>query len=551
MGNRPAVFFYFIKRHALGLVIGISGAVFLSRLLLLGSVTPELVHTADFDGYIRLGRQIFTDFNFVVTWYCDFFIAYPPFFSILIQLVTFIIKDPLEAIRLINIAGMSFAPVFLFMGARKIVSLPLALILVPLAHYQIGLMRPLLYLRVDNFFAFLTAVLFWLIWKTAHVPTRRPWIFLGTGFLISIVFLTKFHGVLYLVVAIISIWLFQDKASGLSLRRKAVLILAGFLPLYMAYQAIIHQAKDKYVFCDPAVATLIDTNNSFVNRNDNLLHALNDEGKEFIFWDKCRGNTVISIVQREWRIIFKKYFKGLTVICDRLPRVLLPFLPGRFIIPISVWGVLLILVGLCVNYNKNLVYLVLFISGLALVPLFDVYERYYMPFVYFYFLLGLRGLENLWGCICRLKTFKVPQNVCRTSFLAFLCILATIYSYQFVVQAYAYPRYYYDEYYKAAEWLQDQRVSKPLKIMAWKNHMAFLSGSRFIPFPYEFDLGIIVRFAQSKGVDYMIIERKAFSFSRKEQWRFLKEAPWDNYPLSLSYYDKSHGNEIFIYKIGP
>ncbi len=541
----------FLGRRSFCLALILSLSLFVLRLFLKDSIPPELLFSSDYYGYIRLGRNIFRDFNFLVHWDLGHPVVYPPFFPIVIHLLTLMTRAPLESIRLINIVSVSFAPFFVYLGTRRLFDSRLALAAAVFCHYYFELVRPVRLLYIDYFFAFLVAVLFWLILKAAQDKGRHPRTVFVTGVLIAAAYLTKFQGGAYIFIALAAFLLFTS-SSGRWTKRKYILVLAGFLPFYLIYQIIISYAAGQVDVCPVAVATVIDVNADYKYNGRSNPYVLNEAGNEFRYQQECEQNGLLMILWRKRKTVIRNYCLGFHIMRQRLAAMALPFLPPAAQWPLHAGLLSLLILGLRTRYANALRLVFLFMAGICFVPLSDgggLTTRYYMPFVPFYFLLWLGGVQGLLEYLRR-KEIMPRAFWGRWLGMMIFCLFLAVYGYEFYKKARWWPRYDYGPYERAARRLEQiQKKQRPFRIMAPTNIMPYLTGSRRIMFPYDFDWQRIVRFAMMKEVDYIIYDEKALGVLRPEQKARLENTLPDDLPVTLVYRDHLGQDDFFIYRL--
>ena len=547
-----AFFSPFLDRHSFALALSLSLILFVLRLFLKDSIPPEILFSSDYFGHIRLGQNIFNDFNFLVLWDLDQPVVYPPFFSMIIYWVTRLTHAPLESIRLINIFSVSFAPFFIYLGSRRLFDPRIALAAAVFCHYYFELIRPIRLLHIDYFFVFFVAALYWMILKAAASKARDQWLALGAGVLIAVAYLTKFQGGAYLFIALAAVFLFSSPIGSLT-KRKYILILAGFLPFYLIYQAIIWRAADHADVCPIAVATVIDVNADYEYNRIFQPYVLDESGNEFRFQRECEQNGLFTVLWQKRKTVIKNYHLGFHAMGQRLAAMVFPFFPTIAHLPLQAVLFFLLILGFQTRYAKALVYVFLFLAGIFWVPLFDgggSTIRYYMPYVPFYFLLWLGGAQVLSEYLRRKEMMRWATRWGRSGGMMILCLFLVIYGYEFYQKARWWPRYDYGSYERAARRLaQARNIHRPFKIMAPTNIMSFLTDSRFIMFPYDFDWERIVRFARIKKVDYIIYDARALEVLRPEQKRHLKNEDLTDLPVTIIYNDPREGDRLVIYDL--
>lgn len=381
------------------IIISISFVLFLIRLFLSQSIYPEIIHSNDFYGYIELGRNIFSELDFVVRWQLDNPTRYPPFFSVLIQLLTFFTKDPLVSIQYLNAFSVSFCLIPLFLVTRKLLNTVSAFVVTVFMTYFFGLYKPCYTLSLDYFFTFLTITIFWLIWEILTGENQKAMGFVSMGFLISLAYLTRYQGIIYCLLTIILMFFFYrlKRSSLKTIFKKILFLILGFLPLFIIYNALVYNAGRHEQAYDIGTYTFFDGNYYFEGEREHKMYMLNPEGTEFNHLSNRQTYTVASFCLKYPNFIQRKYFKGLKRTFKIMTKCVFPFKfakKGNF--HISIQYILLILIlGAVINfkYRFKIMYVFLFASTILFVPLYLTSERYLMPYMPFYLILWLVGVD--------------------------------------------------------------------------------------------------------------------------------------------------------------
>jgi hypothetical protein len=289
-------------------------------------------------------------------------------------------------------------------------------------------------------------------------------------------------------------------------------------------------------------------------------NMLNPEGTEFKLLSDCQKFTVVSFCMKYSGLVLRSYIKNLKSTFKVMTKAVFPFSfveKSGFYIIIQCILVILILVAL-IYYKRrfNIIYIFLFVATVLFIPFFVIYERYLMPFIPFYFLLWLLGLNALFNLFKDSRKFTNSKYIVRLLVVLFAAILVYNYSLKFHKAIFRHDQkkeHPYKEYFKAAGWIKNDSKNKTgrSKIMSLKTTFAYLTNSYFIALPFENSLERIIRFAFMKNVDYIILDKKALLRKREDQWNYLTEIIPQNSHIPLVYKDTDEGNVIIIFKLQP
>lgn len=163
------------------------------------------------------------------------------------------------------------------------------------------------------------------------------------------------------------------------------------------------------------------------------------------------------------------------------------------------------------QWRFDLVHILLFVSGLCLIPLGIAEERYLLPFMPLYFVLWLFGLTAGYAMIKKQLTDVRFLN-------GWVIVLGTclviLYAITLGKQFHEYARFYKSEsqmdttWRTAASWIRQDSagLSHRAKIMSLDNYIAYLTDAGFIRLPYfVFNWDRVLKFAAFKKVDYLVI----------------------------------------------
>jgi hypothetical protein len=325
-------------------VIYISCLVFLLRLYACRYLYPDF-DAMDYYGYAELAKNIFHHLDFTVRWELDQPVQYPPFFSILAHLVTYLTKNFVISIQLISIFSASFLLIPLFSLVRSILNIYSASLAVLFAVYYFGI-QPCHLLTMDFFFSFLIIVICWLVWDTLTHHSRQAGRYVLAGFLVSMAYLTKFSsGLVFGYAAIASILYYfarsqRDFGGGVKM---SVWLLLGAAPLMMAYHLLLGPAHQKQI---PNIAAyaFLDGNYMFEkgwHYREEKISELNPQGTEFSHIERLKSGHEMDLLLSEPLYLFAKYLWGLDKMTQQMTFSVLPggYIPNTKFINISPNGI--------------------------------------------------------------------------------------------------------------------------------------------------------------------------------------------------------------------
>lgn len=539
--------------------MGISFSLLLMAFFLKQAVYPEIIWTNDFYGFIELGKNIFRDFNFLVRWQLDNLMTYPPLFSIIIYLLTLLTKDPLASIRYLNAFSASFCLIPLFLVTRKLLNNFSAVLVTILMIYFFGLSRPCYDPCSDYFFTFLAMVIFWLLWGVMTKEKQGPSAYVFLGVVISLAYLTKFQGAIFFLLAAVLIFcFFKRKALPVKVILKKILFLMlGFLPLVLIYHACVYNNVRQEKIYAAHIVGFFDGITGMEER-ERTTYMLNSAGSEFNQLDECRAYTVASFCSRWPGLVLARYKRGFQKTSKIMTKIVFPFSfsgDENFYILIQYVLFALVLAALIFCPARfPLIYILCFFSIVLSFPFYMIMERYLIPFVPFYFMLWLAGVNGIYCLVRHNDKIKHLRHIVRMLIVVAAVALAYTYFFKFYdIVRHPIPaeECRYPEYLKAAEWLRGDFRGRPgrPKIMSRKTSFAYLADAYFISLPYENSWDRIIKFALLKNVDYVILDGKTLSCLRADQWKYLTEVSPGAEHIRLVYLDAADHNKILIFKI--
>ncbi|HTZ11367.1 MAG TPA: hypothetical protein VMD04_03170, partial [Candidatus Margulisiibacteriota bacterium] len=415
-------------------IIICTGFVLFLLISFLGQATyPEIVWSNDFFGYIELGRNIFNKLSFVVHWQLDNPIIYPPLFSILTHLLTLFTKNPLISIQYLNAFSASLCLIPLFLVTKKLLNNFSAFLVTIFMVYFLAQNRPCYFPYIEYFFTFLTLTVFWFIWDLLTRENKKAASFIFLGILISLAYLTKYHGIIYCLWAVILIFcFFRQGHYGLKviLKRISFLVL-GFLPLFITYHTLLHINGRDEEAGDAGVFLFMD---GIKGDREHQIYMLNPGGREFNYLSDCRSFTAFSFCSKYPELVQRRYVEGLKSTLRIMTRCVFPFKFAEkkyfYIITQFILLFLTMAAWLKDKYRLKIIVVSLFASTALLIPLYlyQVSEKYLIPFMPFYFILWLLGINGLYNAFQDNTKFVNLKRFARLLIIALTIILACNYS---------------------------------------------------------------------------------------------------------------------------
>jgi hypothetical protein len=307
-------------------ILCISCVVFLLRLYACRFVHP-LYSGMDYYGYIELAKNIFHHLDFTVRWELDTPIEYPPFFSILIYLLTYWTKNFITSIQLISIFSASFYLIPLFYLVRNILNIYSAFLAVAFAIYFFGI-KPCYLLNMDFFYSFLMMIICWLIWDTLTHRNSQTGRFILAGFLVSLAYVTKFSGILFGYAGMASILYYfvryqQDLGKGI---KKSAWLILGAAPLFMTYHLLLEHNAHKQ---SPSIAAYAFYDGNYMYENgldhrEERMSEINAQGTEFGQIDRIKSRNEFDFLLKDPLFVWHKFLWGLNVISQDVTFTVLP-----------------------------------------------------------------------------------------------------------------------------------------------------------------------------------------------------------------------------------
>ncbi len=525
------------------------------------SIYPEIISSSDFYVYSELGRNIFNKLDFVVRWQLDNPITYPPLFSILIYILTFFTKDSLISIKYLNAFSASVCIIPLFLVTKKMLNNISALLATVFMIYFFGLNKPCYGPYLDYFFTLLTVTVFWFIWDFLYRENQKAVSFVFAGILISLTYLTKYHGMIYCVWVIISLSYFfrHNRHSLKNILTKISLLMLGFSILFIIYRVFLYIDIRHEQACEGGVIGFLDGIKGEKGRESEVF-ILNSEGTEFNYLSNFREFNVVSFCLKYPKLVQRRYMEGLKGTFKLMTKRVFPFkFAEKKIFYITAQYILLILILIVGRYHKyrfKIIYISLFVSTVLFVPFFVIFERYLMPFMLFYFILWLSVVNGLYDLFEHNRNLKNVKHIMTLLSIILTVILVYNYSLKFyknVFHGNQTRECPYKEYLEAASWIKNDSKNKTgrLKVMSRKTTFAHLANAYFIALPYENSWEKVIHFALLKNVDYIILDKKSLFKRRENQWKYLTEMMPNSAHANLVYKDVNSGNIIMIFRIYP
>ena len=509
------------------LVFCVSALLCAVRLLRCQEAVPYF-YSSDYYGWIELGGNIFNHLDFTVNWELGSPLQYPPFFSIFIYLVSLITGNFVASIRYINIFGLSFCLSPLFCLVKNALNVPSAILAVVFTAGCFG-EGCIFFLYADYFYSALVIVVCWFVLDILIHRSSDRNSYMLAGFLMSVVYLTKYGAIFFFFSSVASIfYYFRRCQHGM----KTALRMSGFFLLGAAPLLIASQL----LFCDPAKGkvpsiaayTFFDGNYLYERKRDIEMKKLNPEGTDFSHLSLVRSSTPLQFSWEHPAFVLSKYLWGLKENVVGMSIYISPKAMGisenAAMIFQGVFFFLLVLTGVWFKWDFKMVHILFFAAGTIFTPIFHVDRRYLMPFVPLYFILWLYILNAAY----RFASLFI-KNKRGMSFLAGAVIICLGWAFCTRSAVFALrPRettarlnMQNGKWQETARWIKNDARTFPgrVTVMANNNYLAYLTGSSFIYLPFESNMFRLVKFAISKKVDYLVLDKGSLSnlgFSQSE-----------------------------------
>jgi hypothetical protein len=543
------------------LILCVSGIVFLSLLAARERLHP-LLSVMDYYGYSELAGNIFHRLDFTVRWELDAPFLYPPLFPILAHLMTFPTGDFVRSIEYINIFSASFCLIPLFFLVKNILNVSSAVLTVVFSVYYFGL-KPCYDLRSDQFFCALIITLCWYVWTIVNDRDQRCWKYVIAGVLMSLAYLAKFSGLLFGLAGAASIfWYFSRLKGG---RREAVrkvaFLFAGAAPLLVGYHLLAFNSSRHSTVLSISSYVFFDANAIYeggLELRERRMRELDPAGTEFGYVSFLKKNSPMSFSAKHPAFVFHKYLWGLKKVVKLMALRIFPLASIRsdgFIFGLQLVFMLFLVIGAfrC-RSSPGIAHILLFASVIACFPLVHVFdERYIMPFVPLYFVLVLSGVDAVHRSI---DPWIRPRSFHKSLGVVFLVLLSCMYllnDYRGARRDFAVSKRkgQYEEFLETASWIRnDARDSaKRIKIMSRYTAISYLTDSAFIMLPYTLNWDTIIRFAVSRDVDYIVIDKAYLMKNRPDQWKYFRSAEVPREHVQMMGESRMNNNVIWILKL--
>jgi len=345
-----------------------------------------------------------------------------------------------------------------------------------------------------------------------------------------------------------------------ALRRVAFLFM-GAAPLLVGYHLLALNGSRHSTALSISSYVFFDGNAVYeggLGLREKRIRELDPAGTEFGYVSFLKKNSPMSFSVKHPAFVFHKYLWGLKRVVKVMAFRIFPFANVRsdgFVFGLQLVFVLLLVIGAfrC-RASPGIAHLLLFASVIASFPLVDVFdERYIMPFVPLYFVLALSGVDavyrfaNPW---IRLRSFRRSLGVVLLVFFSCMYLLK---DYNGARRDFAVSKRkgQYEEFLETASWIRnDARDSaKRIKIMSRYTAISYLTDSAFIILPYTLDWDTIIRFAVSRDVDYIVIDKAYLIKNRPDQWNYFRSAEVPREHVQMMAESKINDNMIWILKL--
>lgn len=547
-----------IPADVAGILI-ISLFLFIIRAGISHRVTPEIIFSNDYYVQIELGKNIFQKGNFLATSQAGLPLQYPPLFSVVIYLLTAFTKNPLLSIQYINAFSASFCLIPFYLIIKAVINKFSAFLGVLWLTLYLGITDPCFFPFIDYFYMLLVVSAFGLILSIYKAENPKPYLFVLTGIMVALNYLTRFLGLYFGFIALGAIIrkYVLKKEAGAKLFKISALFLIGALPLIIFYQGAFHFTRAGRGYYDIGHYSYIDGNYSYQGGREHKLYALNPEGNEFLFLSDYAGHTLIKDGLRHPDFILDKYKSGLKTVLFLAAQSLFPFtLFNQKIFYIGFWGIFVAVLFALFFFRPNkeppVILAALFALPMALLPFYVITRRYLVPFIPFYMILCLFIFYGIFSLILKKK-----ETIIIRYFLAAACLfLAAGVFWRYwensadkTSRFIRYQNEFVEGYQDASRWIAGdagRKTTRP-KVMSRKTVFAQLADADYIVLPYENEWGRVIRFAELKSVDYIVLDKLSVQKNRPDQWEALTQQQPPG--LELVYDSKTAINTIQIYKL--
>jgi hypothetical protein len=288
------------------------------------------------------------------------------------------------------------------------------------------------------------------------------------------------------------------------------------------------------------------------------MRELDPAGTEFGYVSFLKQNSPMSFSVKHPAFVFHKYVWGLKRVVKVMALRIYPFRNVRsdsLILGLQLVFMLLLIMGAfrC-RSSPGIAHLLFFASVIASFPLVHVYdERYIMPFVPLFFVLFLSGVDAVYRLTDPWIRRRSLRMFLGAAFIVFLSCMYLLGDYNEARRDFAVSKRkgQYEEFLETASWIRnDARDSaKRIKIMSRYTALSYLTDSAFIMLPYTLDWDTIIRFAVSKEVDYIVIDRAYLMRDRPDQWNYFRRAEVPREHVRTMAESRIGGNTIWILKL--
>lgn len=543
------------------LIFCVSGVVFLLLLAARQRLHP-LLSVMDYYGYSELARNIFQKLDFTVRWELDAPFLYPPLFPILAHLTTFVTGDFVRSIQYINIFSASFCLIPLFFLVKKILNVYFAVLTVVFSVYYFGL-KPCYDPRSDQFFCFLVIAICWYLWTIVNGKDQRCWKYVIAGVLMSLAYLAKYSGLLFCLAGAASIFFYFSRKKGgrREAIRKVAFLFAGAAPLLVGYHLLAFNSSRHSTVLSISEYVFFDANAIYeggLGLRERRLRELDPAGTEFSYVSFLKKNSPMRFSVKHPAFVFHKYVWGLKRVVTVMTLRIFPFRnvrSGGLILGLQLVFMLLLVTGAfrC-RSSPGIAHILFFASVIASFPLVHVYdERYIMPFVPLFFVLALSGVDAVYRLTDPWIRPRLLRMFLGAAFIVFLSCMYLLDDFNGARRDFAVSkrRGQYEEFLETASWIRnDVRDSaKRIKIMSRYTAISYLTDSAFIMLPYTLNWDTIIRFAVSRDVDYIVIDKAYLAKNRPDQWNYFRRTEVPREHVRMIGESRMNNNVVWILKL--
>ena len=346
------------RREYLWLMLIVLGALAFRAFL---ASLPRVIRWDEPD-YLRIGWNWLTGRGYTIDGVAE--LHYTPLFPLLAGGVYVLLGNPewASAIWYVLLGALTIVPSYLI--ARRIYGRPVATLAAVLLAAFPGLSSSVLYwgTMTEPVFVFLLCLAVWAL--LVGVERQRLWAFALGGGLLSLAYLTRPEGLVWLVVlglGVMVIWLFRRQLFRWLSMACLAIYLAAFLLLAAPYGWFLHRETGQ-VMATGKLAITYDIGKAVLERDpvlyDQVTASLDDETGEILWWSQRRfQRSIVDLFMQDQAAFLERLWAnarrlwGTLFAANALPLFLLipmvlgwfaqPWPPSRLSHELLLWSALL------------------------------------------------------------------------------------------------------------------------------------------------------------------------------------------------------------------